>query len=98
MFTVLQYEHDAGAPYGAEAAELLGLDPAQVFKTLVVAADEELAVAIVPVAGQLSLKATARALGAVDESNWPTGPPRNVRRATCSAESARSGSASSCRP
>ena len=63
-FTVLQYEHDAGAPYGAEAAELLGLDPEQVFKTLVVAADEELAVAIVPVAGQLSLKATARALGA----------------------------------
>ena len=63
-FTVLQYEHDSGAPYGAEAAELLGLDPEQVFKTLVVSADAHLAVAVVPVSGQLSLKATARALGA----------------------------------
>ena len=63
-FTVLEYEHDTGAPYGAEAAERLGLEPEQVFKTLVVAADADLAVAIVPVAGQLSLKATARALGA----------------------------------
>ena len=62
-FTVLQYEHDAGAPYGAEAAEVLGLDPEQVFKTLVVSTDADLAVAIVPVTGQLSLKAMARALG-----------------------------------
>lgn len=60
------YEHDAKvASYGAEAAEKLGLDPAVVFKTLVVETDAKLlAVAIVPVTSKLSMKLMARAVGA----------------------------------
>ena len=42
---------------------MLGLDPDQVFKTLLVTADGEQAVAIVPVSCQLSLKAVGAALG-----------------------------------
>ena len=66
---VLSYEHDPAAPaYGPEAAAALGLDPRQVFKTLVVAVEggarAELAVAVVPVSSQLDLKAMADALGA----------------------------------
>ena len=62
----LDYEHDPAAPaYGTEAVEALGLDPAAVHKTLVVVlADGRHAVAVVPVAAQLDLKACARALGA----------------------------------
>jgi Cys-tRNA(Pro)/Cys-tRNA(Cys) deacylase len=63
-FTVHAYEHDPAAPsYGLEAAEVLGLDPATVFKTLLADVDGELVVAIVPVAGQLDLKALAAAVG-----------------------------------
>ncbi len=63
-FTTHAYEHDPAAPsYGMEAAVVLGLDPAQVFKTLCVSVDARLAVAIVPVDGQLDLKAVAAALG-----------------------------------
>jgi Cys-tRNA(Pro)/Cys-tRNA(Cys) deacylase len=50
--------------YGAEAAAALGVDPACVFKTLIVAADERLSVGIVPVTGELDLKAVAAALDA----------------------------------
>jgi Cys-tRNA(Pro)/Cys-tRNA(Cys) deacylase len=58
------YEHDPGArSFGLEAAAVLGLPPEQVFKTLLVDTGEGLAVAIVPVAGQLDLKAMAAALG-----------------------------------
>ncbi len=58
------YEHDSAAgSFGREAAEALGLPPEQVFKTLVVDTAAGLAVAVVPVAGQLDLKATAAALG-----------------------------------
>lgn len=49
--------------YGEEAAAALGVDPARVFKTLVTSVDGALTVAIVPVAGQLDLKALARAVG-----------------------------------
>lgn len=57
-FTLHEYEHDPKAEsYGLEAAERLGLDPARVFKTLVVDRDGALEVAIVPVAAQLDLKA-----------------------------------------
>jgi Cys-tRNA(Pro)/Cys-tRNA(Cys) deacylase len=57
-FALHEYEHDPKAEsYGLEAAELLGLDPARVFKTLVVDRDGALEVAIVPVAAQLDLKA-----------------------------------------
>ena len=63
-----EYEHDpANTRYGLEAAEALGLDPARVFKTLLVSLNGDrrrLAVAVVPVTGQLDLKAMARACGA----------------------------------
>jgi Cys-tRNA(Pro)/Cys-tRNA(Cys) deacylase len=63
-FTLHAYDHDPRADsYGLEAAEALGLDPARVFKTLMAEVDGRLAVAVVPVSGQLDLKALARALG-----------------------------------
>ncbi|ARS50151.1 Cys-tRNA(Pro) deacylase [Ectopseudomonas hydrolytica] len=63
---VHSYQHDPKAPsYGLEAAEKLGLAPAQVFKTLLAATEKgELLVAVVPVAGSLDLKALALAAGA----------------------------------
>ena len=64
-FTLHPYDHDPRAEsFGLEAAEVLGVDPARVFKTLLADADGALVVAVVPVAGRLDLKALARALGA----------------------------------
>lgn len=64
-FTVHTYEHDpAAASFGLEAATALGIEPARVFKTLLVEADGRLGVGIVPVDRQLDLKAVAAALGA----------------------------------
>lgn len=64
-FEVRAYEHDPGAEsYGLEAAASLGVDPARVFKTLLVEADGALAVGIVPVDTLLDLKAVAAVLGA----------------------------------
>lgn len=63
-FTLHPYEHDARTEsYGLEAAEALGVDPERVFKTLMASVDGRLSVGIVPVAGQLDLKALAKALG-----------------------------------
>jgi Cys-tRNA(Pro)/Cys-tRNA(Cys) deacylase len=57
-FALHEYEHDPKAEsYGLEAAEILALDPARVFKTLIVDRDGALEVAVVPVASQLDLKA-----------------------------------------
>lgn len=75
-YEVRSYDHDSlvtdrslrRAPsarhegYGAEAAQALGVDPARVFKTLMASLDGRLVVGIVPVSGQLDLKALARAL------------------------------------
>lgn len=65
-FTLAEYAHDPRSPaYGEEAASALGLPPDEVFKTLLAKLDDgRLAVAIVPVSGQLDLKALARAAGA----------------------------------
>lgn len=64
---VHRYEHDPNAEaYGEEAAQKLGLDPAQVFKTLLVDTGNGargLLVGIVPVAQMLDLKAIANAAG-----------------------------------
>ena len=58
------YEHDPRVEsYGAEAARALGVPAARVFKTLLASLDGELVVGIVPVSGQLDLKALARTLG-----------------------------------
>jgi Cys-tRNA(Pro)/Cys-tRNA(Cys) deacylase len=60
-FELHEYAHDAAAEsYGLEAAEKLGVDPARVFKTLVVSVDGGLEVACVPVAAQLDLKALGK--------------------------------------
>jgi Cys-tRNA(Pro)/Cys-tRNA(Cys) deacylase len=65
---VLQYQHDPrNESFGEEAVEELaqveGVNPEQVFKTLVVALPKGLAVAVIPVPSKLSLKAVAAALG-----------------------------------
>ncbi|MFV0260588.1 MAG: Cys-tRNA(Pro) deacylase [Acidimicrobiales bacterium] len=62
---ILAYDHDPAADsYGLEAATLLGLDPASVYKTLVaVVADDQPVVAVVPVSTTLDLRALARAAG-----------------------------------
>lgn len=63
-FTAHSYAHDsANTNFGVEAATALGLDPAQVFKTLLTEVDGALTVAIVPVTGMLDLKALAAAVG-----------------------------------
>ena len=63
-FEVRTYDHDPrAASYGLEAAEALDVDPARVFKTLMASLDGRLVVGVVPVSGQLDLKALARALG-----------------------------------
>jgi Cys-tRNA(Pro)/Cys-tRNA(Cys) deacylase len=62
--TVHAYSHDPRqGGYGIEAATALGVPPEQVFKTLIASVDGELTVAVVPVAGQLNLKALAAATG-----------------------------------
>ncbi|WP_105103932.1 Cys-tRNA(Pro) deacylase [Microbulbifer pacificus] len=65
-YQIHEYTHDPAAEsYGLEAAEKLGLEPHKVFKTLVVALDgKSLAVAILPVECQLSMKLIAKAAGA----------------------------------
>lgn len=65
---VLRYDHDPRATsFGDEAAEQLaataGVAADQVFKTLVIAVPNGLAVAVLPVSSKLSLKAAAAALG-----------------------------------
>jgi len=63
-FVLHPYAHDPGAAsYGLEAADVLGIDPRRVFKTLMVDVEGRLAVAIVPVSGNLDLKSVAAALG-----------------------------------
>ena len=64
-FTARPYAHDPrAASYGLEAAAALGVEPERVLKTLMASVDGGLVVAVVPVAGQLDLKALARTLGA----------------------------------
>ena len=64
-FRVLAYERgESRRDFGREAAEALGLDHDQVFKTLVVTADGSEAVAIVPVTRTVGLRAVGTALGA----------------------------------
>jgi Cys-tRNA(Pro)/Cys-tRNA(Cys) deacylase len=65
FYRVHEYAHDPSIhSYGEEAAEKLGVEPARVFKTLVVELDgNRLAVGVAPVSGQLNLKRFARAAG-----------------------------------
>jgi Cys-tRNA(Pro)/Cys-tRNA(Cys) deacylase len=62
-FTLHPYDHDPSAQvYGEEAADALGVPYGRIFKTLVAEVETGLAVAVVPVAGKLDLKAFAAAL------------------------------------
>ncbi|MEH6625470.1 MAG: Cys-tRNA(Pro) deacylase [Motiliproteus sp.] len=82
-FSTHSYDHDAKAKsYGQEAALALGLDPQQVFKTLLVELNgnpKELAVGIVPVSGSLDLKAVGKALKA---KKIAMANPQEAQRAT----------------
>ena len=70
------YEHDPKVEsYGLEAAERMGVDPARVFKTLVVDLDGSLEVAVLPVAAQLDLRALGGKRSRLAE-------PRDVERST----------------
>jgi Cys-tRNA(Pro)/Cys-tRNA(Cys) deacylase len=63
-FTLHPYDVAPDAPnYGALVAEALGVPPQLLFKTLVTEVDGALAVAVVPVTGEVDLKALAAALG-----------------------------------
>lgn len=65
-FRVHEYAHDPAAEsYGLEASEKLGVEAAQVFKTLVIMLDaKEFAVGVIPVSAMLSMKNIAKAAGA----------------------------------
>ncbi len=84
--TVHEYAHDdraslraGGRGYALEAVEALGIDPGRVFKTIVVAVDGRLGVAIVPADAEVDLKAVADALGGRKAS---IAPPADAERAT----------------
>ncbi|XVV13533.1 Cys-tRNA(Pro) deacylase [Actinoplanes sp. CA-131856] len=58
------YDVSPDAPnYGALVAQALGVEPGKVFKTLVAEVDGALVVGVVPVTGDLDLKALAHAAG-----------------------------------
>jgi Cys-tRNA(Pro)/Cys-tRNA(Cys) deacylase len=63
-FTVHEYVHDQRASsYGQEASSALGVPADRVFKTLIASVDGNLVAGVVPVEGQLDLKALASAAG-----------------------------------
>jgi len=82
--SVLAYPHDPRhGSYGAEASQALGVAPEQVFKTMVAEVDGALTIGVVPVAGQLDLKALAaaqaeRATGYVTGGISPLGHRRRI--------------------
>lgn len=65
-FRLLEYDYDPSAgAIGLHAAAALGLDPAVVYKTLIVQLEPKaLACAVIPVAAKLDLKAIAAAASA----------------------------------
>jgi Cys-tRNA(Pro)/Cys-tRNA(Cys) deacylase len=72
---VHEYEHDPKAEaFGMEAAEALGLDPARVFKTLVVDVAGRLTVCLIPAPAQLD----TRSLG----KNVQMAPPKRAESVT----------------
>lgn len=80
-YRIHEYQHDADHPsYGLEAAEKMGVSADRVFKTLVVISHSgQLAVGVLPVVAQLSMKRMARAL---DAKKVEMAPAAEVQRAT----------------
>jgi Cys-tRNA(Pro)/Cys-tRNA(Cys) deacylase len=67
-YTLHEYEHDQAHPsYGREAVEMLGLDPARVFKTLVAEVDGRLVCCVVAVGARLDLRALGKRARMADE-------------------------------
>jgi Cys-tRNA(Pro)/Cys-tRNA(Cys) deacylase len=67
-FTLHEYDHDPNAAsYGDEAAEKLDIDPARLFKTLVISINGELAVACVPVGARLDLRSLGKRVQLADK-------------------------------
>ena len=61
-FELFSFDHDPNEThFGKEAAAKLNMSEDQLFKTLVVAVDGQLTVAVVPVSRQLNLKSLAKA-------------------------------------
>lgn len=59
-----KYESQVSLGYGQEAADILGISPDRVFKTLIAQGqDRRFLCAVVPVAGKLDLKKLAKAAG-----------------------------------
>jgi Cys-tRNA(Pro)/Cys-tRNA(Cys) deacylase len=74
-FRLHEYTHEPGAPsFALEAAEALNLDPARVFKTLVVTHEDRLSVCLVPSDATLNL----RSLG----KHAALAPPNRAQAAT----------------
>ena len=85
-YTVHEYAHDArsslkdgGRGYALEAVAALGIDAGRVFKTIVVAVDGRLGLAIVPADAEVDLKAVADALGG---RRAVIAPPAEAEKAT----------------
>ena len=63
-YTLHTYEHDPrSSSYGEEASAALGVPAQRLFKTLIASVDRRPVCAVVPVAGQLGLKALAASVG-----------------------------------
>ena len=63
-FTLHEYTHDPRAEaFGLEAAEALGLDPARVFKTLVIDVSGQLTVCLIPAQAQLDTRSLGKRVG-----------------------------------
>jgi Cys-tRNA(Pro)/Cys-tRNA(Cys) deacylase len=67
--TLHEYDHSPGEThFGDETVARLGLDPKRVFKTLLaevtIGGKDQLVVGVVPMSGQMDLKALAQAVGA----------------------------------
>ena len=79
---IRRYRHDPrnDHAFGLEAASVLGQDPHEVFKTLIAVTERgELVVAVVPVSGQLDLKALAHAVGC---RHCEMAPPATAKRSS----------------